>query len=135
MNCPNCNQPLPSENTAFCPNCGAAATGAPRVTPVPPQMTAQPAGAPVQSVPSHLALGIISTLCCCLPLGIVSIVYAAQVSSLVASGNIAAAQESSRKAKFWGILAVVLGAISTVIAVILQAALTMIAAAGASAAN
>ena len=118
MNCPNCNQPLPSDTSAFCPNCGARIGAAP--------VQAAP-GVPVQTVPSHLALGIISTLCCCLPLGIVSIVYAAQVSGLVAGGNIAAAQEASRKAKFWGILSVVLGAISTVIAVIIQAAFAMIA--------
>ncbi len=115
MNCPNCNQPLPSETSAFCPGCGARIGAAP----VQPQVQVVQS-APVQTVPSHLALGIISTLCCCLPLGIVSIVYAAQVSGLVAGGNIAAAQEASRKAKFWGILSVVLGAVSTVIAVLIQ---------------
>jgi len=122
MNCPNCNQPLPSDTSAFCPGCGAQ-IGA---RPVQPQVqVVQP---PVQTVPSHLALGIISTLCCCLPLGIVSIVYAAQVSGLVASGNIAAAQEASRKAKLWGILSVVIGLISTVIAIIVQGGLAAFAA-------
>ena len=55
MNCPNCNQPLPSDTSAFCPNCGARIGAAP--------VPAAP-GVPVQTVPSHLALGIISTLCC-----------------------------------------------------------------------
>lgn len=115
MNCPNCNQPLPSETSAFCPGCGAR-IGAAAVPP--PVQAAQ--SAPVQTVPSHLALGIFSTLCCCLPLGIVSIVYAAQVSGLVAGGNIPAAQEASRKAKFWGILSIVLGAVGTLIVMLIQ---------------
>ena len=34
------------------------------------------AGVPAEQVPSNLVWAILSTLCCCLPLGIVSIVYA-----------------------------------------------------------
>lgn len=118
MNCPNCNQPLPSETSAFCPGCGARIGAEAAAAPQPQTQAVQ--GVPVQTVPSHLALGIISTLCCCLPLGIVSIVYAAQVSNLVAAGNIAAAEEASRKAKFWGILSVAIGAVGTVIVAVIQ---------------
>ena len=127
MNCPNCNQPLPQESSAFCPNCGAQ-VGVRAAEPVRPQVQT---AAPVQTVPSHLALGIFSTLCCCLPLGIVSIVYAAQVSSQAAAGNIAGAMESSRKAKFWGVLSIVLGGIGTLIIGGLQ----VVAAFAANAAN
>jgi hypothetical protein len=46
---------------------------------------------------------ILSTVLCCLPLGIVSIVYASQVNTKWAMGDVAGAQESSRKAKQFAI--------------------------------
>ncbi len=49
--------------------------------------------------PNYLVWAILSTVLCCLPLGIASIVYAAQVNSKWAAGDAAGAQESSRKAK------------------------------------
>ncbi len=48
-----------------------------------------------------LAESILTTLFCCLPFGVVGIVYAAQVTSLFSQGNYAAAQETSRKAGMW----------------------------------
>ncbi len=60
---------------------------------------------PVQELPevaSHLALAILVTIFCCLPLGIVSIVYAAQVNSKLESGNYNGAADCSRKAAIWG---------------------------------
>jgi predicted secreted protein len=54
-------------------------------------------------VPNQLIWAILTTLFCCLPLGIVSIVYAAKVDGLRAAGNVPAAWEASRKAKMWAI--------------------------------
>ena len=48
-----------------------------------------------------LAESILTTLFCCLPFGVVGIVYAAQVTSLFSQGNYDAAQETSRKAGMW----------------------------------
>jgi hypothetical protein len=59
-------------------------------------------------VPNHLVWAILSTLFCCLPLGIVSIVYAAQVDGKRAAGDIAGAREASGKAKFWALLSAAL---------------------------
>jgi hypothetical protein len=59
--------------------------------------------------PSNLVWAILSTVLCCLPLGIVSIVFAAQVSGKWAAGDFAGAQESSRKARQWAIIAAVAG--------------------------
>ena len=42
-------------------------------------------------VPNHLVWAILSTLFCCLPLGIVSIVFAAQVNGKLAAGDVAGA--------------------------------------------
>lgn len=59
---------------------------------------------PVRQVPNHLVWAILSTLFCCLPLGIVSIIHAAKVDGLVAAGDIQGAQDASDKAKKWAII-------------------------------
>lgn len=60
-------------------------------------------------VPNHLVWAILSALFCCLPLGIVSIINAAKVNSLVAAGDIAAAQAASASAKKWAIWSAIAG--------------------------
>ncbi|HTA66587.1 MAG TPA: CD225/dispanin family protein [Xanthomonadaceae bacterium] len=52
-------------------------------------------------VPNNLVWAILCTLFCCLPGGIVAIVYAAQVDGKVAAGDIAGAQASARNAATW----------------------------------
>lgn len=64
-------------------------------------------GAPA-SVPNFLVPAIIS-LFCCLPLGIVGVIFAAQVNSKVAAGDIAGAQDSAKKAKMFSYIAIGLG--------------------------
>lgn len=59
--------------------------------------------------PSYLAWAIISTLCCCIPFGVVAIVYASKVNSLWARGDMYGAQKASERAQLWTILAIVLG--------------------------
>jgi hypothetical protein len=80
----------------------------------------QPMGAPPQN---YLVWSILSTIFCCMPLGIVSIVFAAQVNSKWAAGDAAGARDASEKAKkfaIWSALAiVVLGALSVVVAVLI----------------
>lgn len=58
-------------------------------------------------VPNHLVWAILSTLLCCLPFGIVSIVYASQVDGRRMSGDVQGARELSHKAKMWAIYAAV----------------------------
>jgi hypothetical protein len=62
---------------------------------------------------------IFSTLCCCLPIGIVAIVFAAQVNTKLQAGDMPGALEASRKAKLWFWLAVVGFFISSAIWVLL----------------
>jgi len=52
---------------------------------------------------------IVSPVFCCLPLGIASIVFAAQVNGKYASGDVAGAQQSSAKAKKFAIWSAVVG--------------------------
>lgn len=63
-----------------------------------------PVGSSREYIPNHLVWAILSTLFCCLPFGIVSIVYAAQVDGKRAAGDITGAHEASGKAKFWAML-------------------------------
>ena len=68
--------------------------------------SAPPPLSPATPVPNYLAQSILVTLFCCLPFGIPAIVFAAQVNGKLQAGNVAGAQESSRKAKLWCWLAV-----------------------------
>ena len=76
----------------------------------------QPGGAPP---PNHLVWAILSTLFCCLPLGIASIVFAAQVNSKYAAGDMAGAQESSRKARQFALWATIIGVVLVVLYLVL----------------
>jgi hypothetical protein len=64
-------------------------------------------------IPNYLVPAILSTICCCLPFGIVAIVFAAQVNTKLQAGDIQGAMEASQKAKTWFWVAVVLGLLST----------------------
>ena len=68
----------------------------------------------VPSIPTHLTGAILTTLVCCLPFGLVAIGYASSVSSKLAVGDIAGAQEASDKAETWMWISFALGLISTV---------------------
>lgn len=61
--------------------------------------------------PNHLVWAILSTLFCCLPLGIASIVFAAQVNGKYSAGDYQGAQESSRKARQFALWATIAGVI------------------------
>ncbi|HKO55598.1 MAG TPA: CD225/dispanin family protein [Thermoanaerobaculia bacterium] len=93
------------------------------------QFAAYAAPAAPGSVPNYLVQSILVTLCCCLPAGIVAIVYAAQVNSKLNAGDIAGAEEASRNAKLWswigfgvGILVIVIWAVAGGLAGISDAA-------------
>jgi predicted secreted protein len=62
---------------------------------------------------------ILSTLFCCLPLGIASIVFAAQVNSKFAAGDMAGAQEASEKARKFALWATIAGVVLLVLYIIL----------------
>ena len=81
----------------------------------PPPYGVPQGGFPTQQPDSNLVWGILSTVLSCLPLGIVSIVYASKVSGLWAQGRYAEAQEASANAKKWAIWGAVAGVIVGII--------------------
>jgi hypothetical protein len=99
--------------------------------PPPPPPGYPPYGSPAPVGPkpdNYLVWAILSTLFCCLPLGIVSIVFSAQVDGKYNSGDYAGAVESSSKAKKFATWS----AISSVIIVVLLILLSVGLAAGSS---
>ncbi|OQA31530.1 MAG: Interferon-induced transmembrane protein [Betaproteobacteria bacterium ADurb.Bin341] len=80
MFCGQCGKEI-SERALSCPACGAPTSNV--------------------SVPNYLVQAILVTICCCLPFGIPAIVYASQVNSKLAAGDIAGANSSSKSAKMW----------------------------------
>ena len=52
-------------------------------------------------VPNYLVQAILVTLFCCLPFGIVAIVFAAQVNGKLAAGDYQGAVYASNQAKLW----------------------------------
>ncbi len=56
---------------------------------------------PQSPPPNYLVWAILTTILCCLPFGIVSIIYAAQVNSKWTVGDFDGAKSSSKNAKTW----------------------------------
>src|SRR5205823_9566843 len=81
-------------------------------TPPPPTGTSA-------TVPNYLVQAIISIFCCW-PLAIPAIIFAAQVNSKVAAGDVAGAQDSSKKAKMFSFIAIGIGIVIILIYVIMM---------------
>jgi hypothetical protein len=69
-----------------------------------------------RDVPTHLVEAILVTLLCCVPFGIVAIVFAAQVSPKLTAGDYEGAKQASKSAETWvfvslgvGLLAILIG--------------------------
>ena len=72
------------------------------------EWTPPPAAGTPDKVPNYLIPAILSALCC-FPLGIISVVFAAQVNGKVAAGDMAGALDSSKKAKLFSYIFLGLG--------------------------
>lgn len=77
----------------------------------PQQGTGYQTYAPGMTTPpsNHLVMAILTTIFCCLPFGIVSIVKAAQVNNLWSSGQYDAARKSANDAKKWWMISAGVG--------------------------
>jgi len=68
---------------------------------------------------NYLALAIISTILCCLPAGIVSIVYSTQVNSAYDEGDYDKANRASKNAKTWGIVSIAIAAVGWLVYILI----------------
>lgn len=129
--CVNCGRPLhgtstdmppdmPSQSNTYTPPPPPPPAGGPYTPPPPPMggsYTPPPphiggpgyGHVPGAPIPNYLVQSILVTLCCCLPLGIVAIIFGAQVNSRLAVGDVAGATDASNKARLFCWLAVGLG--------------------------
>lgn len=116
MFCTQCGAGNP-DNAATCAQCGrplqAGQASSSVVVPATPGVIQPPGYAPA-NIPNYLVFAILSTVLCCLPTGIVSIVYAAQVNTKVAAGDVAGAMQASNNAKMWAWISFGLGLLSIV---------------------
>ena len=78
--------------------------------------TPPPAGGSA-TVPNYMVPAIISIFCCW-PLAIPAIIFATQVNSKVAAGDIAGAEDASKKAKMFSYIALGLGILEIIFAII-----------------
>jgi len=81
--------------------------------------TPPPAGGGSATVPNYMVPAIISIFCCW-PLAIPAIIFAVQVNNKVQAGDIAGAQDASKKAKMFSFIAIGLGLLAVVCYVIMM---------------
>jgi hypothetical protein len=78
--------------------------------------TPPPAGGSA-TVPNNMVLAIVSIFCCW-PLAIPAIIFASQVNQKLAAGDVAGAEDASKKAKTFSYIALGLGALWVVFVII-----------------
>ncbi len=103
--CPQCGTANP-DGAVVCVECGRNLSAA---IPVKPSAVIAPGQPGATQVPNYLVPAILVTVLCCLFTGIPAIVYAAQVNSKLALGDVAGAQLASKNAKTWCWISVGLG--------------------------
>jgi hypothetical protein len=120
MYCQSCGKPNPQQ-TPYCRHCGNPLVLSPNPQVNPYAASSAGVSKPVGQKPyNYLIPAILSTLCCCLPLGIVSIVYASQVDGKWSSGDAHGAVNAANNAKMWFYLSLASGLVINVVGVGIQ---------------
>lgn len=120
MECKFCRSEIP-EDTKVCPNCGTP------VDPQTPQENNQGQDSmgsyrqpqePINSTP-YIIFAIISTVLCCMPLGVVAIIFASKINILQGAGDYEGAKNAAKKSKIIMIIGAVLTLIISIIFIIM----------------
>jgi len=114
MFCPQCGANN-ADTAAVCLQCGRSFQPA-ALAPLPAPGVFEP---PTQPVENYLVFAILTTVLCCLPTGIVGIVYAAQVNGKLQMGDVAGAKSASDNAKMWCWISFGLGLAAVVVSILL----------------
>ena len=82
--------------------------------------TPPPSSTAPATIPNNLVLAIIaavvSFLFCCLPHGLVSVIFATQVDKKAAAGDIQGATNAARQAKMWAWISIIVAIVGIVVA-------------------
>ena len=92
---------VPELSASAAPGAAAAAVPAPTYQAAASPVAAQHNLAQGADIPNYLWQSITATVLCCLPFGIVAIVYASKVDKLKAIGDLQNARNASNSAKLW----------------------------------
>ena len=109
--CKNCGNQI-ADAAVVCPKCGVPVAG-------------KSVASATEQVPNHMVGAILTALFCCQIGGIVAIVYAAQVNSKLARGDIEGARAASKTANTWITVNIITGVLIGVIYAIIGAASAM----------
>ena len=111
MFCKNCGNQL-VDAAVVCPQCGVPVVG----------KSVAPA---TEQVPNHLVGAILTAIFCCQIGGIIAIVYAAQVNTKLARGDVEGARAASKTANTWIIVNIITGVLIGILYAIIGAASAM----------
>lgn len=101
MFCKNCGNQI-ADAAVVCPKCGVPVAG----------KSIAPA---TEQVPNHMVGAVLTALFCCQIGGIVAIVYAAQVNSKLARGDVEGARAASKTANTWITVNIITGVLIGII--------------------
>ena len=111
MFCRNCGNQI-ADAAVVCPKCGVPVAG-------------KSVASATEQVPNHMVGAILTALFCCQIGGIVAIVYAAQVNTKLARGDIEGARAASKTANTWIMVSIITGVLLGVIYAFICAASAM----------
>lgn len=111
MFCTNCGNQI-ADAAVVCPKCGVPVAG-------------KSVASATEQVPNHMVGAILTALFCCQIGGIVAIVYAAQVNTKLARGDIEGARAASKTANTWIMVSIITGVLLGVIYAFICAASAM----------
>ena len=118
ITCPNCKAVLESDTSLLgqevqCPNCSTSFV-VPKVIATSSAPSENADSSKTTKVPNYMIWSILATLLCCLPSGIVRIIYSAKTTSLVEKGDYSGALTASAKAKVWCVVSLILGIVMSI---------------------